>query len=44
MAPGSVSRCLPVDPGEMDDEEEAVPVEVGQAENVVVTRTGMSGG
>lgn len=43
VAPGSVSRCPPVDPGEMDDEVEAVPVEVVQAENVVATRTGMSG-
>lgn len=43
MAPGSVSRCPPVDPGEMDDEVEAVAVEVVQAENVVATRTGMSG-
>lgn len=42
MAPGSVSRCPPVDPAEMDDEGEAAPVEVVQAENVVATRTGMS--
>lgn len=41
MAPGSVSRCPPVDPGEMVDEAEAVPVEVVEAENAVATRTGM---